>query len=401
VITRRSIAVVIFLAFVLGVLINLPIYGPEVVDAQNVDCYIEQGGAKVVASSGCEYEFQSGSTFDVQANSTVTWAADLPLTGGLTVNNWLRVAAPTAIATATPAAVVDSAGVSVLFEVRDAATPVFRTDDGGVSNLLGNQLNLDADNDTSITADSDDQIDIELEGNDQVVLVAVAAADSAATNEYTEIAFTTPVDTTGVNTHNAITIDLAIGDSSGGTNVVRAIQVDGISADADVSETALNIGAGWDVGINIPLTMENLGALKTISATNITYGAGAGGNGTIATISDGEIWFVHSVFVRTTTNFDCAGDDCTLTIGDDLDVDGFITASDAELQATFTEATGYAAGWYGIENGSGGAYTLDDGGPFVYAPSGADQTIDWVLAAVGDDFSAGAATLYLIYTRIQ
>jgi hypothetical protein len=90
-----------------------------------------------------------------------------------------------------------------------------------------------------------------------------------------------------------------------------------------------------------------------------------------------------------------------LTFGDDLDVDGFITASDAELQATFTEATGYAAGWYGIENGSGGAYTLDDGGPFVYAPSGADQTIDWVLAAVGDDFSAGAATLYLIYTRIQ
>lgn len=43
----------------------------------------------------------------------------------------LHVSAPTAIATATPAFFVDSDGVSVIFEVRDAATPVFSVDDGG------------------------------------------------------------------------------------------------------------------------------------------------------------------------------------------------------------------------------------------------------------------------------
>jgi hypothetical protein len=51
--------------------------------------------------------------------------------GGQTVNNWGKIAAPTAIATATPAMVVDSLGVSTIFEVRDAATPVFTVNNGG------------------------------------------------------------------------------------------------------------------------------------------------------------------------------------------------------------------------------------------------------------------------------
>jgi hypothetical protein len=57
--------------------------------------------------------------------------------GGDTINNWLKVAAPTAIATATPAAVVDSAGVSVILDVRDAATPVFSISDGGAVTQVG------------------------------------------------------------------------------------------------------------------------------------------------------------------------------------------------------------------------------------------------------------------------
>lgn len=50
---------------------------------------------------------------------------------GQTVNSWAKVAAPTAIATATPAMVVDSLGVSTILEVRDAATPVFTVRNGG------------------------------------------------------------------------------------------------------------------------------------------------------------------------------------------------------------------------------------------------------------------------------
>lgn len=413
--------------------------------AQNVVCYKEQGGAKNVAGSGCEYEFQSGSTIDVQANATVIWAGDLQLDSSLTVNNWAIVTAPTAIATATPATVinsvgvsellavrdggvdtfniyngggakaaaptaiataqpgviVDSLGVSELFAVRDAATPVFRIDNGGVSNLLGNQLNLDLDLDTSITADTDNQIDIKLEGNDQVVLKAVAGADSNTTNEYFEIAFTTPVDTTSTNTHNALTIDLAIGDSSGGTNAVSAIQIDGISGDAQVTEKAINIGAGWDAGINAPLQLENLGTMPTIVTTAITYTAAAGGSGTIATITDGEIWWVHRVIVNVTTDWDVtAGDDATMDIGDDLDIDGFLNLADADLQIAAVDYTGAQAGWQGLDGATpAGAYSI--GGPHIYAPSGADQTIDWAVGATGDDLTGGEATIYVVYTRLQ
>ena len=120
------------------------------------------------------------------------------------------------------------------------------------------------------------------------------------------------------------------------------------------------------------------------------------------TITDGEIWLVHSVFLHTTTNFDCTGDDVTLVIGDGNDTDGFLAVADAELQAAFTEATGFQAGFFGIEAGSGDAYTIDDGGPFVYAPSGSDETIDWLLDETsGETITAGAATIYVVYTRIQ
>lgn len=158
-----------------------------------------------------------------------------------------------------------------------------------------------------------------------------------------------------------------------------------------------------DVAGNVTAAIgtENLG-LPSVVTTPITWTAAAGGSGTVATIADGETWLVHSVFVQTTTNFDCTGDDVTLIVGDGTDTDGFIAAADANLQAAFTEETGYAAGFYGIEAGSGGAFTLDDGGPFVYAPSGAAETIDWLLDEVsGETITAGAATFYVVYTRVQ
>lgn len=125
-------------------------------------------------------------------------------------------------------------------------------------------------------------------------------------------------------------------------------------------------------------------------------------SGIVATIPDGQTWFVHKVFVQTTTNFDCTGDDCTLVIGDGNDADGFIAAADASLQAAFTEATGFEPGFYGIENGSGGAYTTDDGGPFVYLQSGAAETIDYVIGETsGTTHAGGAATIWVIYTRVR
>ncbi len=138
-------------------------------------------------------------------------------------------------------------------EIGTADEFIFTASIFDIGNGTLGRIDLDADNDTSIRSSAEDQIDLELGGSDQVVLKAVAAADSAATNEYTEVAFTSPVDTTGANTHNAVTIDLAIGNATGGTNAVTALQIDAIVDDPQVVEKAINIGDEWDYAIDTGL----------------------------------------------------------------------------------------------------------------------------------------------------
>lgn len=48
---------------------------------QNVACYFEQGGAKFVASSGCEIEVQSGGIFDLQSGATIDFSSGVDLDG--------------------------------------------------------------------------------------------------------------------------------------------------------------------------------------------------------------------------------------------------------------------------------------------------------------------------------
>ena len=100
----------------------------------------------------------------------------------------------------------------------------------GVTNL--NQISLAADVDPLLS------------------LNPTPSADSAATNEYAEMAFSSPVDTTGTNTHNAFTIDLAIGNATGGTNVVTGLQIDAITDDDRVITKAINIGDEWEYAID-------------------------------------------------------------------------------------------------------------------------------------------------------
>ena len=161
--------------------------------------------------------------------------------------------------TGTPILMVNQRGSGNLLELRDGGTPVVQVVNGGGFvmsagfDLNGQIMTLDADADTTLTADTDDQVDFALEGNDQFILRAVAAADSGATNDNTEIAFTSPVDTTGANIHNALTVDLAIGNSTGGTNAVVGIQIDGITDDPQVVEKAINIGDEWDYALDTGL----------------------------------------------------------------------------------------------------------------------------------------------------
>ena len=142
------------------------------------------------------------------------------------------------------------------------------------------------------------------------VAPATTAADSATTNDTMEIALTTPVDTTGTNTHNALTIDLAVGNASGGTNSLRGVQIDAISDDAQVTSTAVNIGAGWDIGVN--------------SASPMTVSGASG-----LTLANGE-----SINTDTDDIFDFTRDDAgTVTI----------TASDTDATAALTVLPGGAA----------------------------------------------------------
>ncbi len=178
------------------------------------------------------------------------------------------------------------------------------------------------------------------------------------------------------------------------------VDLGGSALEYQFDRTAFDLQSNY---IEADIDTEHL-MLPSVVSTAITYTAAAGGTGAVATIADGEIWFVHAVFVNVTTDFDCTGDDATLVIGDGNDADGFVVLADAELQAADTEQTGSPAGWQGLVAATMGVY-LDgavSSAPQVYAPSGAAETIDWLVdEGAGETITAGAATIYVVYTRIQ
>jgi hypothetical protein len=151
--------------------------------------------------------------------------------------------------------------------------------------------------------------------------------------------------------------------------------------------------------ISQALNSENVGPLPTIRSATIATDT----DGALWQIGDGEIWLVHQVICNVTTNFDCSGDDCILHVGDGNDEDGLLDLDDGELQTSDAEGTGAPTGWQGfMSTDTRGAYVAHAVG-FVYAPSGAAETIDVKLEDSSDqsDPSAGAATCYVAYTRLQ
>lgn len=118
------------------------------------------------------------------------------------------------------------------------------------ANGLADAYVFDADADTTISAPTDDQLDFELTGVDQIRMIGVAGIDAAATTSSLELFFTTPVDTTGANTHQAFNCDLAIGNSTAGTNNVACLVIDAIADDAQVVTTAIEIGDEWNYSID-------------------------------------------------------------------------------------------------------------------------------------------------------
>lgn len=91
-------------------------------------------------------------------------------------------------------------------------------------------------------------------GVDNTVVLTLAdpaAADSAATTNGANVAYTTPADTTGTNLHNGVNVALTIGNASGGTNTISAVNVANVTGDAQSTEYGLNVGTGFDRGINV------------------------------------------------------------------------------------------------------------------------------------------------------
>ena len=200
--------------------------------------------------------------------------------------------------------------------------------------------------------------------------------------------------------------------SGGALEVDCEAEFDGaIDADSTANIAgAVTLQSTLDVGgvTTLVVGTEHIG-VPTIHSTAITYTAAAGGSGTVATIGDGEIWLVHDILVQVTEEFTVTDDDDeTLIIGDGNDTDGFLTLDHTDLTTTYTEGvTGHAAGWLGKIEANVGVYFDPDGtdgfhnNTFVYAPDGSAETIDWELDAGEDDHTGGAATIYVIYTRIQ
>lgn len=121
----------------------------------------------------------------------------------------------------------------------------------GDVDVNGGKIDLDADADTSITADTDDEIDFELNGSDQIIFKTAPAASGYGTTNMMEIAGSSPAWITSTNALNFLDIDIGVGNAVTGTHTVRGIMIDGITGDAQVTETGIEIGSGFDVGADV------------------------------------------------------------------------------------------------------------------------------------------------------
>jgi hypothetical protein len=142
----------------------------------------------------------------------------------------LDVSIPTTVATATPGAVIDNSGLSVILELRDAATPVASWYNGGVISFHGNQFDLDADSDTSITVSTDDQVDIEIAGSD--VYSITAAAISLSTDRLDlDADLDTSID---ASTDDQVDIEIGGADVYSITAAAISLSTDKLDLDADL-----------------------------------------------------------------------------------------------------------------------------------------------------------------------
>ncbi len=133
-----------------------------------------QGGTKLTVASGGEIEIQSGATLDVQSGATTDFSGGVDLNGSSLI---LDANGNTSITADTDDQIdIEVSGADDFVITAN----LFESQTGSVIDLNGTKLELDADADTSITADTDDQIDIEIGGTDIFQLLGNVATNVSA-----------------------------------------------------------------------------------------------------------------------------------------------------------------------------------------------------------------------------
>lgn len=258
--------------------------------------YREQGGDKLIAASGGEIEAQSGSTFDLQAGVTTDFSSGVDLDGSLldldadgdtsiqastddqidieisaaddfrfTANTFTALAGSTVQANTLD----DTSGGTVTVNAAVAITGALDVQGGDITlendeyidnstngtvafvvgttpeysmtatllDLGGNSLDLDADGDTSITADTDDQIDIEISAADDFQFTA---------NTFTILAGS-KIDSASVTTgtHGVVFNCSA---SHGHASAEAAVSMCSIPANANVVDVLYQVTTQWNDG---------------------------------------------------------------------------------------------------------------------------------------------------------
>jgi hypothetical protein len=318
------------------------------------------------------------------AGSLVSTTQSLAITGNLT-----QVKVNAASGSANPYDYTGTLGImngSDSFEALDinitnadhtgtAATNTIRAlDIAGMTadaNAVENAIYLGAGWDADISAVT--SLEIAVDDTGVVVVKDPAGADSAATNEMVEIAGTTPIDTTGTNVHDFLTIDAAIGNSSAGTNSVVGLQIDGITGDAQVTETGVHVGSGWDYGADFdsPVNLDGAVTSSSTIAQTLTNSAGASANpydytATLGIMNGSDTFEALDINI---TNADHTGTAATNTVRA-LDIAGMTADANAYESAIYL-----GAGWDNDVNGATSLELASDDVVVVTVkdPAGADS----------------------------
>ncbi len=113
-------------------------------------------------------------------------------------------------------------------------------------------------------------------------------ADSATTNVATIVGITTPVDTTGSNTHMGINVVPTIGNASGGTNTMVGVKIASMTGDAEVVERGVDIGAGYDMGLVVssPVNFGDAGTFSLPAGTIANRPASGAKSGSVYAVTN-------------------------------------------------------------------------------------------------------------------